>query len=189
MRRSYKKKAIILLAVIWGVLSIVRIVYVNSKQHVDGTHTYKTGETFEYKNFQVRAAEVNCYSADDMKEIYQEIPEDVLPENEIVIRLEVKNLANEEQIFNISSFTTQVGIERGSAIDPYVYPYLNPELSGSIALQKGEMQTVLLAFPIERSTLETKEQIKLILSLYPEKCEILFGCLDARSDFVISFLL
>ena len=75
-------------------------------------------------------------------------------------------------MFRIAPFTLQVGIENGGAIDPYVYPYLNPGLNGKISFGEEETQTVMLVFPIEKTALEAKEQIKLILSLYPEKCEI-----------------
>lgn len=75
-------------------------------------------------------------------------------------------------MFNVTPFTLQVGIENGGAIDPYVYSYLNSGLSGKIIFEKEETQTVILAFPIERAALEAKEQIKLILALYPEKYEI-----------------
>ncbi len=172
MRSSLKKIIIVLLIIILGVLSIARIMYVNSRQHIDGTHTYKIGETFEYNGFQVKAEKVDFYSADDIKELYMEIPEEVLPEKEIVIRLEVKNMADEEQSFSLAPLTMQVGIEKGSAIDPYVYPYLNPELNGAPVLEKGETQIIMLAFPIEKAALEANEQIKLVLSLYPEKYEI-----------------
>lgn len=163
---------IILLVIISGALSIMRIMYINSRQHVRKMHTYKIGETFEYDNFQMKAADANIYSADNMKNMYKEIPEEVLEENEIIIKLEVKNMADEEQMFNITPFTLQVGIENGGAIDPYVYPYLNPGLSGKIIFEKEETQTLMLAFPIERAALKAKEQIKLILALYPEKYEI-----------------
>lgn len=172
MKSSLKKIIIILLIIILGILSIVRIMYVNAKQHVREVYTYKAGETFEYNSFQVKVAEVNFYSADDMKSMYGEIPEEVLAENEIIIKVEVKNMADEGQTFNIAPFTLQIGIENGGSVDPYVYPYLNPGLSGNFVLEKEEMQTVMLAFPIEKAVLETKEQIKLILSLYPEKYEI-----------------
>ena len=82
MRSSLKKIIIVLLIIILGVLSIARIMYVNSRQHIDGTHTYKIGETFEYNGFQVKAEKVDFYSADDIKELYMEIPEEVLPEKE-----------------------------------------------------------------------------------------------------------
>ncbi|EOS40447.1 hypothetical protein C808_01418 [Lachnospiraceae bacterium M18-1] len=172
MRSSLKKRIIILLVIIFGGLSITRIMYINSRQHVRKVHTYKAGETFEYDHFQIKAADVNIYSADNMRDMYKEIPKEVLAENEIVIKLEVKNIADEERMFHIAPFTLQVGIENGGAIDPYVYPYLNPGLSGKISFEEEETQAVMLVYPIERAALEAKEQIKLILSLYPEKYEI-----------------
>ena len=87
-----------------GVLSVVRIMYVNAEQQVRQVYTYKTGETFEYKGFQIRM-EADIYSADDMKSMYQEIPEEVLAENEIIIAAEVKNISDEERTFNLSPFT------------------------------------------------------------------------------------
>lgn len=84
MRSSLKKIIIILLVIILGALSITRIMYINSRQHVRKVYTYKTGETFEYGNFQMKAADVNIYSADNMKNMYKEIPEEVLEENEII---------------------------------------------------------------------------------------------------------
>ena len=77
---------------ILGVLSIVRIMYVNAEQHVRQTYTYKVGETFEYRNFQIRVEKVDIYSADDLKSMYKEIPEEVLAANEIIIKAEVKNM-------------------------------------------------------------------------------------------------
>ena len=96
----------------------------------------------------------------------------VLAENEIMIRTEVKNISDEERTFNLTSFTLQIGMEHGGSVDPYVYPYLNPGVSGSIVLGKEETKTVTLAFPIEKDALEAGEQIKLILALYPVKYEI-----------------
>lgn len=172
MKRSLKKVTFILLTIALGVLSIVRISNVNSKQHVDEVHTYEIGETFEYNDFRIKVATVNFYSADDMKNMYAEIPEEMLPETELVIKIEVKNIAEEKQAFNAAPLTLQVGIEKGSAVDPYVYPHLNPESSGNVTLEKGETKIVTLAFPIEKTALEAKEQIKLILSLYPAKYEV-----------------
>lgn len=172
MRSSSKKIIIILLIIILGVLSIARIMYVNSKQRIDGTHTYKIGEMFEYNGFQVKAEKVDFYSADDLKQLYQEIPEEVLPEKEMVIKLEVKNTTDVEQTFSLAALTMQIGIEKGSAIDPYVYPYLNPKLKGDPVLEKKETQIIMLAFPIQKAALEAKEELKLILSLYPKKYEI-----------------
>ena len=116
--------------------------------------------------------EADIYSADDMKSMYQEIPEEVLAENEIIIAAEVKNISDEERTFNLSPFTLQIGMEHGGSVDPYVYPYLNPGVSGNIVLGKEETKTVKLAFPIEKDALEAGEQIKLILALYPVKYEI-----------------
>ena len=171
MRGSLKRVITFFLFMILGVLSIARIMYVNSEQYVRQTYTYKVGETFEYNGFQVRM-EADIYSADDLKSMYQEIPEEVLAENEIMIRTEVKNMADEEQTFNLTTFTLQIGMEYGGSVDPYVYPYLNPGVSGNIVLGKEETKTVMLAFPIEKDALEAGEQIKLILALYPVKYEI-----------------
>ena len=112
-------------------------------------------------------------SADDMKSMYKEIPEEVLAANEIIIKAEVKNMVDEEQTFNITPFTLQIGMEYGGSVDPYVYPYLNSGVSGSVVLEKEETKTVMLAFPIEKDALEAREQLKLILSLYPTKYEIM----------------
>lgn len=172
MKSSLKKIILILLIIILVVLSILQIRNINSKQHVDEVHTYKIGETFEYNDFQVKVAAIDFYSAADMKSMYAEIPEEMLVENELIIKAEIKNMADDKQSFNITPLTLQVGIEKGSAIDPYVYPYLNPELSGSVVLEKEEKKTVMLAFPIEKTAVESKEQIKLILSLYPKKYEV-----------------
>lgn len=171
MRVSKKRVIIFSLLMIMGVLSVVRIMYVNAEQQVRQVYTYKAGETFEYKGFQIRM-EADIYSADDMKSMYQEIPEEVLAENEIIIAAEVKNISDEERTFNLTSFTLQIGMEHGGSVDPYVYPYLNPGVSGSIVLGKEETKTVTLAFPIEKDALEAGEQIKLILALYPVKYEI-----------------
>lgn len=174
MRVSKKRVIVFCLLMIMGVLSVVRIMYVNAEQQVRQAYTYKTGETFEYKGFQIRM-EADIYSADDLKSMYQEIPEEVLAENEIIITAEVKNMADEEKTFNLTPFTLQIGMEHGGSVDPYVYPYLNPGVSGSIVLGKEETKTVMLAFPIEKDALEAEEQIKLILSLYPEKYEIILN--------------
>ena len=171
MRVTKKRVIIFFLLMIVGVLSVVRIMYVNAEQQVRQVYTYKTGETFEYNGFQVRM-EADIYSADDLKSMYQEIPEEVLAENEIMIRTEVKNMADEEQTFNLIPFTLQIGMEHGGSVDPYVYPYLNPGVSGNIVLGKEETKTVTLAFPIEKDAWEAGEQIKLILALYPVKYEI-----------------
>lgn len=173
MRGSLKRGITFLLFMILGVLSIVRIMYVNAEQHVRQTYTYKVGETFEYRNFQIRVEKVDIYSADDMKSMYKEIPEEVLAANEIIIKAEVKNMVDEEQTFNITPFTLQIGMEYGGSVDPYVYPYLNSGVSGSVVLEKEETKTVMLAFPIEKDALEAREQLKLILSLYPTKYEIM----------------
>ena len=79
MRGSLKRVIIFFLFMILGVLSIVRIMYVNEEQHVRQTYTYKVGETFEYRNFQIRVEKVDIYSADDMKSMYKEIPETAGP--------------------------------------------------------------------------------------------------------------
>ena len=167
MRVSKKRVIIFFLLMIMGVLSVVRIMYVNAEQQVRQTYTYKAGETFEYNGFQIRM-EADIYSADDLKSMYQEIPEEVLAENEIIIAAEVKNISDEERTFNLSPFTLQIGMEHGGSVDPYV----NPGVSGSIVLGKEETKTVMLAFPIEKDALEAGEQIKLILALYPVKYEI-----------------
>lgn len=172
MKSSLKRLITIALILILGILSIARIICVNLEHHITETHTYKPGEKFKYNDLEVEVTEVNFYTADDMKKAYEEIPEEVLTDDEIVLRLEVENTTNKEMTFDISPFTLQVGLERGGSVDPYVYPYLNPGLSGTFTLKKDENQTVLLAFPIERMTLQNEEQIKLILSLYPEKYEI-----------------
>lgn len=171
MRVSKKRVIIFFLLMIMGVLSVVRIMYVNAEQQVRQTYTYKAGETFEYNGFQIRM-EADIYSADDLKSMYQEIPEEVLAENEIMIRTEVKNISDEERTFNLTPLTLQIGMEHGGSVDPYVYPYLNPGVSGNIVLGKEETKTVKLAFPIEKDALEAGEQIKLILALYPVKYEI-----------------
>ena len=57
--------------------------------------------------------EADIYSADDMKSMYQEIPEEVLVENEIIIAAEVKNISDEERTFNLSPFTLQIRMEHG----------------------------------------------------------------------------
>lgn len=173
MRESQKRVIIFFLFMILGALSIVRIMYVNAEQHVRQSYTYKVGETFEYTNFQIKIKKVDVYSADDMKSMYKEISEEVLAENEIIIEAEVKNMEDEEQTFNITPFTLQIGMEYGGSVDPYVYPYLNSEIGGSIVLEKEETKIVTLAFPIEKEALEAREQLKLILSLYPEKYEII----------------
>ena len=172
MKIYLKKIIMIFLLVVLGILSVVRIMYVNAKQHVKEVYTYQVGETFEYNNFQLKVEEVNIYNVDDMKRMYKEIPQEVLPENEMLIKVEVKNIGNEEQVFNVIPFTLQCGIERGSSLDPYVYPYVNPELNGSVVLGKEESQTVTLAYPVNESALERKGEIKLILSLYPIKYQI-----------------
>ena len=172
MKRSLKKVTFILLTIALGVLSIVRISNVNSKQHVDEVHTYEIGETFEYNDFRIKVATVNFYSADDMKNMYAEIPEEMLPETELVIKIEVENVTDKESVFDVEPLTLQEGLESGGSIDPYVYPYLNPELGGSVVLEKEEEKTVMLAFPIETTAIEAKGEIKLILSLYPKKYEV-----------------
>ena len=95
MRVTKKRVIIFSLLMIMGVLSVVRIMYVNAEQQVRQTYTYKAGETFEYNGFQIRM-EADIYSADDLKSMYQEIPEEVLAENEIMIRTEVKNISDED---------------------------------------------------------------------------------------------
>lgn len=172
MRSFSKKVFIVLVIVILGVSSIIRIVYVNSKQQTGKAYTYEVREKFEYNDFQIKVNEAKVYSADDMKAMYEEIPEEMLAEDEILIKLEVKNIANEERIFNIESFTLQIGMESGGGVDPYVYPYVNPDANRSSTFEKKEIRTVMLAFPIERTTLEKDKRLKLILSLYPEKYEI-----------------
>ena len=77
MRVTKKRVIIFSLLMIMGVLSVVRIMYVNAEQQVRQVYTYKAGETFEYNGFQIRM-EADIYSADDMKSMYQEIPEEVL---------------------------------------------------------------------------------------------------------------
>ena len=172
MKSSLKRLIIIALIFIWGIFSIVRIIFVNLDHQIIESHTYRQGEKFEYNDLEVELTEVNFYTADDMKKVYEEIPEEVLADDEIVLRLEVENTANKEVTFDVSPFTLQVGFERGGSVDPYIYPYLNPGLGGTFTLGKDEKQTVLLVFPIERMMLQTEEQIKLILSLYPKKYEI-----------------
>ncbi len=169
MRLFSKRRIIVLLVIILEILSIARIAYVNLEQHVTKAHMYKSGEKFEYNDFQIEVTETDFYSSDNIEEVYGELPEDALVEKEIIIKLKVKNIANEEQILDISSFVLQVGLESGGSVDPYLFPYLNPGLNGSFTLKKGESQTVLLAFPIDSATEKDKEDIKLILSLYPEK--------------------
>ena len=46
MRVTKKRVIIFCLLMIMGVLSVVRIMYVNAEQHVRQTYTYKVGETF-----------------------------------------------------------------------------------------------------------------------------------------------
>ncbi len=173
MRGSLKRGITFLLFMILGVLSIVRIMYVNAEQHVRQTYSYKVGETFEYTNFKIRVEKVDIYSADDMKSMYKVIFFKQKTAYEIVIKTEVKNMADEEQTFNITPFTLQIGMEYGGSVDPYVYPYLNSGVSGSVVLEKEETKTVMLAFPIEKDALEAREQLKLILSLYPTKYVIM----------------
>ena len=155
MRSFSKKVFIVLVIVILGVSSIIRIVYVNSKQQTGKAYTYEVGEKFEYNDFQIKVNEAKVYSADDM-----------------LIKLEVKNIANEERTFNIESLTLQIGMESGGGVDPYIYSYVNPDANGNSTFEKEEMRTVMLAFPVERTVLKTNEKLKLILSLYPKKYEI-----------------
>lgn len=54
MRVTKKRVIIFSLLMIMGVLSVVRIMYVNAEQQVRQVYTYKAGETFEYKGFQIR---------------------------------------------------------------------------------------------------------------------------------------
>lgn len=172
MRSFSKKVFIVLVIVILGVSSIIRIVYVNSKQQTGKAYTYEVGGKFEYNDFQIKVNEAKVYSADDMKAMYKEIPEEMLAEDEILIKLEVKNIANEERTFNIESLTLQIGMESGGGVDPYIYSYVNPDANGNSTFEKEEMRTVMLAFPVERTVLKTNEKLKLILSLYPKKYEI-----------------
>lgn len=172
MRKFLKRKCMILIMIILVVLSAVRIYTVNEKQRVKETHTYGIDEAFVYDGFQVRVREANYYSADKIKELCKEIPEEVLSENEMLIELEIKNQKTENHTFSITPFTLQIGMENGGSIDPYLFPYLNPKLGGNIPFEKEETKTVTLAFPIEKGVWEAKKQIKLMLSLYPEKYEI-----------------
>ena len=87
MRSFSKKVFIVLVIVILGVSSIIRIVYVNSKQQTGKAYTYEVGEKFEYNDFQIKVNEAKVYSADDMKAMYKEIPEEMLAEDEILIKL------------------------------------------------------------------------------------------------------
>lgn len=172
MKTSGKKFIVVILAILLGVLSIVRICYVNSAQCVKKTNTFKVGETFKYQDFQIEVTEAEVYTAAALKNKYKDVPEDAIDENDIIIKLTIKNIGKSEKELDIGTFTMQDGVEGGGGTNPYLYPYLNSNPSGIITFDKYSEQTIVLAFPTERTKKGYDEKLKLILALYPEKYEI-----------------
>lgn len=172
MKASGKKFIVVILAILLGVLSIVRICYVNTVQHVKKTNTFQVGETFEYQDFQIEVTEAEVYTAKSLKNKYQDVPKEAIDENDIIIKLRIKNIGENEKEFHVGTFTMQDGVEGGGGTNPYLYPYLNSNTSGTPTIEKSGEQTITLAFPTERTKKGNDGELKLILALYPEKYEI-----------------
>lgn len=172
MKTSGRKFIAVILAVLLGVLSIVRICNVNTVQYVKKTNTFQVGETFEYQDFQMEVTEAEIYTAAVLKNKYQDVPEEAIDENDIIIKLRIKNIGENEKGLDIGAFTIQDGVESGGGTNPYLYSYLNSNTSGTFTIEKSGEQMITLAFPTERTKKENDGELKLILALYPEKYEI-----------------
>lgn len=173
MKSSSKKRIILLMIIVVGIASVIRIRYINTVQRTTGVHSYKLNERFEYSGFEFEAVEAALYTAAEMQSKFKEIQFDALDENDLLITLKIKNLTEEEKTVNITTFTLQCGLENGGGVNPYLYPYLNPETGGGARLGSGEERMIQLAFPVEETAVKSEEQLKLIISLYPEKYEII----------------
>lgn len=171
MKTARKKFIVVILAILFGVLSIVRICHVNTVQHVKKINTFKVGEMFKYQDFQIEVTKAEIYTATALKNKYQDVPEDAIDENNIIIKLRIKKIGKNDKELDIGAFTIQDGVEGGGGTNPYLYPYLNSNSSGMTTFEKSNEQTIILAFPIER-TKKYDKNLKLILALYPEKYEV-----------------
>jgi hypothetical protein len=154
-----------------ALFSCIRIIYINTEKYPKIVqNSYCTGEAFTYNGMQIEVLDAQIYSDDKLKEKYQMVPDEAADACDIVIELKLKNISETVQECNIAGFTMQNGIEPIGSENPYLFSYLNPGQSGTVTLEPAEEDTVFLAFPLESGT--EKSGLKLILALYPEKCEV-----------------
>lgn len=174
MKKSLKIIMSLSLVLIIMILIAARIYYVNNVEYSsERPLTYSLDEAFEYNELEFKITNRKILSPDQLMEEFPEIPEDVLKEDggDLLLDIHIKNTSGIEQDFDLTALTMQIGIFSGGGINPYLFQYMNTDLSAYLTIKSNQEISATLAYPMDTTRTET-DDLKLILYLYPQTVSV-----------------
>jgi len=166
---KYKKNIIIIFfIIILSLIAMIRIIYLNTQKYpLLPAQNYTLQDEINNDGFLICFNNYQIYNANQLKEYYyDESSSSFMDESDIIFNVSIKNTTSEDKKINLEKFTMQNGYITGGGINPFLFNCLNTDLQ-SLTLEPNEEIKVLLPYPY----LSDKD-IKLILSLYPQKISV-----------------